>query len=122
MGRCSKQIGLFITAYLVLVILALSVPVTPLKQAMNNVFIFHIRLDHIFHGSLFVPWMFLQPAKNNRLKAGYWLAIGLVITVLAEYIQLGIPYRTFNVNDIRANVAGMLTGAVFYRLTMKHTR
>jgi len=114
MERCSKKIGLFTTAYLVLVILALSIPVNPVKQAMNNVFIFHIRLDHIFHGLLFVPWMFLQPVKGGRLKTGYWLAIGLVVAILVECIQVFIPYRTFNINDIRANMAGMLLGAIVY--------
>lgn len=46
---------------------------------------------------------------------------GLVVSAFSEGIQHVLPYRTFNVNDVIANVVGIILGTPFLFLHYKRS-
>jgi glycopeptide antibiotics resistance protein len=74
------------------------------------------RYDYLFHIILFIPWMVLsccrfREKKNNKF---FWVAVGagLLLAAVSEGVQLIVPARAFNPNDMLANGMGVLAGAL----------
>jgi len=44
------------------------------------------------------------------LKSLKWLLLGLLFASATEGLQYVLPYRTFNINDLMANLLGILVG------------
>ena len=76
------------------------------SAALNDVHIVHLRGDYFVHMLLFLPWAFFKPAIKLRL----WLLFltGLVFATGTEALQYLLPYRSYNINDMLANVAGVV--------------
>ena len=94
-------------AYVVL-IFVLSVMYIGDSAVLNNTFIISFRTDHVLHALAFVPWAFFCVKLNKKLLP--WFAFGMLYAVCAEGVQYLIPYRSFNINDMLANVLGVVTG------------
>ena len=75
---------------------------------------FQVRWDYIFHILVFIP----LPIFLNR-SSPYWVLISLVLTFFLEGIQLFLPYRSFNVIDILANLFGIIFGFLIIKLRLK---
>ena len=79
-----------------------------------------IRMDYLIHFCEY-GWMaflaFLSfSGKGFRLSAGRYLIISVCLTCFAlaeESHQKFIPGRTFNVNDIISDLAGIIAGLIF---------
>jgi hypothetical protein len=72
--------------YIVFVLLMVVLPLNGFSShALNNVYIVEIRLDHLLHGILFLPWFFIS-VRLRQLPVFYAVAAGIT---LAE--DLGIP-------------------------------
>ena len=91
-----------------------------------------IRWDYLLHALVYLPLplllglsirkgsgiTFVQPGphESEPSKTGnsrFWIRIiiySLLITVLLECLQLVIPYRAFNINDLLANGVGAVLG------------
>jgi glycopeptide antibiotics resistance protein len=66
-----------------------------------------------FAWSCFIPLGILLAisVKNPKLQnKTLGLLIGLSLAIIVELIQLYIPFRTFNINDLFANVLGVSLG------------
>ena len=44
------------------------------------------------------------------------LLVAFGMAIVLEYIQMLLPYRSFNINDLIANASGVLVGALIYPL------
>lgn len=72
-----------------------------------------LRLDYICHMLLFVPWMLLFPGRKLTTPI-IWFFSGLGVALLAEGVQVILPHRTFNLNDIIGNSIGVFVGLLIY--------
>lgn len=105
-------------AYSVLILLLVTLPINGEDQVLgqlNDNYVLQIRYDYISHTLLFIPWtMLVWWSWNLRLKSSNgrmaWFAASLGFAAFCEYIQLPLTYRTFNVNDLMANLLGVLLG------------
>lgn len=90
--------------------------VLPINSAgeLNNITIISFRGDYFFHALLFVPWAFFRPVF--RFANLHWLLVGLLFAAGSEGIQYLLPYRAYNVNDLVANMLGVVVGMLFYLL------
>jgi glycopeptide antibiotics resistance protein len=82
-----------------------------------------LRLDYLLHALLFIPlvslWRFGLPGHS------WWIVVagGLSLAAFCELIQLWVPYRGYNINDLIGNMTGMLLGIpVYYFLTLPRVR
>ena len=107
MGKIKK---LFL-AYVV-TIFVLSVMYIGDSSVLNNTFIISFRADHILHALVFVPWAFFCVKLNKKLLP--WFVWGLFYAICAEGIQYLIPYRSFNISDILANMIGAIVGFIIF--------
>ena len=78
--------------------------------AMINKLEFEFQADLFVHGFLLIPWMFFLPNTKKYL----WALAGVVFGVCLETTHYFLPYRTFNVNDIVANIIGLILGCIAF--------
>lgn len=74
-----------------------------------------IRLDHLSHALLFIPWVLLveygwalHQRSRNRIALSFVFA--LTFAAFCECLQLLLPYRAFTVSDLMANGLGICLG------------
>lgn len=118
-------------AYLLLLVAGTVIPLNT-STALNDNYTMSIRWDYLLHALVYLPLPLLLalgirkgsgehivkpgPRELEPLKTGavqYWIRIiiySLLITVLLECLQLVIPYRAFNINDLLANGVGAVLG------------
>ena len=108
-----KNIKLFTWIYLLILVLGSVLPINS-GTALNNTYIVKVRSDYLLHVFVLLPLpVFLSLSLRNR--AGIWLLVimlGLLVVVFCESIQMLIPYRAFNINDLFANGVGALIGLI----------
>lgn len=75
-------------------------------------FILGIRLDHLLHASLYVPCTWFLFRRRPWLTA-------CGIALLTEGLQHLLPWRGFDINDLLANLLGVLLGYLLLRLWRK---
>jgi len=98
--------------YIILVILISLVPIGGTSESLNNIHVLSFRLDYLLHALVFIPlfplWRWGWPHHNA------WMVLfaGLLLAVATEAVQLYIPYRAYNINDLLANAAGVLLGVL----------
>jgi len=97
-------------------ILALSAAIINTKVALNRTRVLEVRLDHLLHMLLFIPWMVLIRWRWSE-KEGYWfyflaMATGFLLACFSEGIQFFIPGRSSNLLDLLANFIGIFIGAL----------
>ena len=101
----------FITySYLLILLLGTVIPLNPVSSALNDNYTLHIRWDYLLHAMVYIP---LPVLLGLYLKKGSWIRIVLLtlpVTVLLEVLQMVIPYRFFNINDLMANCVGAIIG------------
>lgn len=100
---------------------------------LSDNYTMHIRWDYLLHGMIYLPvpgLLFLSlregPGNSAPRRTGNGrllvtvILVSLLVTVLFEGLQLVIPYRSFNINDMTANgvgaVIGLLLVLVFRKL------
>ncbi len=99
------------SSYLIVIILLVTLPINSAGD-LNSITIITFRGDYFFHALAFIPWYLFKPVFNHKhLK---WLAWGLLFAASTEGLQYILPYRAYNVNDLLANVIGIILGALLY--------
>ncbi len=101
----------FITySYLLILLLGTVIPLNPVSSTLNDNYTLHIRWDYLLHALVYIP---LPVLLGLYLKKGSWIRIVMLtlpVTVLLEVLQMVIPYRFFNINDLLANCVGAIIG------------
>jgi VanZ family protein len=78
-------------------------------EGLNNISILDLRADYILHAALYLPWVFLSVKAGKALPL--WIFWGMLFAAGTEGLQYLHPYRAFNINDLVANVVGVVVGA-----------
>ena len=108
---------LIFPAYLAALVLIALLPLNGPGSGMEDVFVLSLRLDYLLHGVMFVPFICLARRSPYRHFPGFLLLISaLAFAAFCEIIQWPLSYRAFNVNDLVANLAGVLVGWLLFIL------
>jgi hypothetical protein len=114
----SKRALTWLIIIYVLVILVLSTALINTKVALNRTWVLHVRLDHMLHVLMFIPWMALVRCRwNEKEGMGFIilaLVVGLLLASISEGVQLFIPKRAFYQTDLIANWLGIFVGGLIY--------
>ena len=97
-------------SYIICIAILVTIPVQRQGVIINNYHVVHIRLDHLLHGLLMMPWFFLS-IRLQGMKVLPAILLGILLALSAEGVQYFLPYRAFNVNDMISNVIGVMLGA-----------
>lgn len=110
--------------YIFLLFLIAIIPINGKKNTtINDTYILHFRLDHIFHVLFLLPWMSLlvlfPSSKNKKMSSIHncfdfkiikWFFFGLLLAFCTEGIQYFLSYRSFTFIDLLSNISGLLIG------------
>lgn len=99
--------------YALFIVLLVVLPINSTGE-LNDINIITFRGDYFFHVLVFIPWSFFQPALRNKTIT--WLLLGLIFASATESLQYLLPYRAWNINDLLANILGVILGFVLYKL------
>lgn len=90
-------------------------------SGLNDIYILNFRLDYLLHVLLYLPLAFLlDQAEIYSFK--FTVIIVLLLAVMMELVQFVLPYRTFNVNDLLANIVGGVFSVLILLLIKKITK
>ena len=109
-GRLSaseRTVKIIFSIYIGLIIL-LSVAYTGNNLELHKIFILYFRADHLIHVALFLPWAFFGVRMKNNLLL--WFCWGILFATGTEGLQYLLPYRSFNISDMIANMIGVVLG------------
>ena len=118
--QIQKKIDLLFWFYTVVIILLCILPINGFQSSLNNIYIMSVRLDYLVHLFLFIPWMFLlkyytlQSFHKSIGKTILFISAGCIFAFGSELIQLYLPFRAFNINDLIANMTGIGIGIIFF--------
>ena len=108
-----RNIKLLTWFYLLILVLGSVLPLNS-GTALNNTYVVEVRSDYLIHLLVMLPLATLV-VLSLRDKAWMWVRVillGMLIVAFCEAIQMLIPYRTFNINDLLANGVGALVGLI----------
>jgi VanZ family protein len=116
-------IRILLLSYLLAVVLMYVLPVNT-KGELNTQHVAGLRLDYLLHALLFLPLpVLLIDPKAKPGKFVLLFVAAVCVAGVTEYIHALIPYRSFNPNDLLANVCGAVIGGllvVVYRLLRRN--
>lgn len=114
--------------YLLLLLTGALIPLGMGSTALNNNYTFHVRADYLLHALFYIPLPVVLLLSRWGRRAGLMQVIlfSILAVVLFETVQMLVPYRAFNINDLIANGVGVLIGLlpalfVWRRLSEKST-
>ena len=99
--------------YFFAIILLITLPINK-SGSLNDITVVHLRGDYFFHILTFIPWAFFGLVMKKNLWI--WMIPGLLFAFGTELLQLILPWRRFNINDLIANGAGVLLGTLIFVL------
>ena len=106
--------------YMVCLAMLMWLPLDGLGVQLDN-FVFGIREDHLWHATVFVPCIWLvPPVRRRRLAWDFVLAFS--VALLMEGVQYYLPYRSFDINDIIADLLGIVLGWLVGRGVRRRAR
>lgn len=119
--------------YLFFLLLGTVLPMNRSSMVLNDNYTLHIRWDYLLHAIVYLPLPILlglslgkrsaqysDPRRNKYSMLLWVIFITLFTTVFLEALQLVIPYRAFNINDMLANGVGSFIGLVVV-LSLRNT-
>ena len=91
-------------------------------RSLNHHYLLMIRWDYLLHAIAYLPLPaliyfsygngFKTISRLNRQAWVIGLTLAFSIAAGFELLQLVIPYRSFNINDLTGNVGGVIAGSV----------
>ncbi|MFA7057834.1 MAG: VanZ family protein [Candidatus Cloacimonadales bacterium] len=107
----NKLTKLALIPYLIVLIAVSIMPLGSMSKQIMDVHVIKLRGDYFLHMLVYLPLITLIFLRFQKFK---WrmLFFALGIAVGLEYVQKLLPYRSFNINDLVANVAGVILGMV----------
>lgn len=112
--RVKLNSKLLVILYLGLLLLGSVVPIGNWSSdiLMDN-YTLDIRWDYLLHAIIYLPLplILFNGLRRMNSSATIWIVtISMLIPVLFEVLQMLIPYRSFNINDLIANFMGVILG------------
>ena len=100
--------------YLLLLLTGALIPLGMGSAALNNNYTFHIRADYLLHALFYIPLpvVLLLSRWGRRVGLMQVILFSMLVVVLFETVQMLVPYRAFNINDLIANGVGVVIGLV----------
>jgi VanZ family protein len=99
-------------------------PINGKESALNNNYILHIRWDYLGHfvayGLLGVLGFLYAKAKQINPAIAIFLLLSLAVS--AELLQKLISWRSFNINDLAANLMGTVMGTLGIMILISFNR
>jgi glycopeptide antibiotics resistance protein len=108
-----KNIKYITWLYLLILVLGFVLPINN-GTMVNNNYVVEVRADYLLHTMVLLPLPVLLTLRF-RNSTSVWVKVilyGLLMVIFCEGLQLLIPYRTFNINDLFANGVGVLIGLI----------
>ena len=118
--------------YLLILLLGTVLPLNSVSSPLNDNYTLHIRWDYLLHALVYIPLpvllgLYLKRRSTEQSepqigKYRLWIQVvffSLFITALFEILQLLIPYRAFNINDLMANGVGAIIGLMLIPILWK---
>lgn len=106
--------------YFLLLAFLMWAPINGTALRLNN-FILGIRIDHLFHASIFLLCaFFLMDILRYRPLPVLLLSVAIALTT--ESVQYLLPFRAFDVNDLLANFIGVTLGWLVIQPYIKRKR
>jgi len=93
--------------YLFILLVGSVIPVNSVSTVLGDNYTLHIRWDYLLHALVYMPLPVLMALNYKR---GALISFGFA--ALFELLQMIIPYRAFNINDLVANGVGVVLGLV----------
>jgi len=86
--------------------------------ALNNNYVLQVRADYLLHSIFYIPLplILLLSPLGRRVGGMQVVLFSMVVVVLFETVQMLVPYRAFNINDMFANGVGVILGLGLYAL------
>jgi glycopeptide antibiotics resistance protein len=109
--KANKFISALFLLYLLTILLLVTLPLNSARE-LNNITIIQLRGDYFFHILLFLPWMGFVSAFGWPYFL--WLLSGFCFAGASEFLQYFLSYRAYNVNDLIANISGVLLGSLLF--------
>lgn len=108
-----KHIKWITWLYLLILVLGSVLPLNN-GTTLNNNYIVEVRTDYLLHALVLLPLPVLLTLRfrNSTSLWGRVILFGLLMVIFCEGVQMLIPYRTFNINDLFANGIGVLIGLI----------
>ena len=119
-------------SYLVLLLIGTLIPLTPISTTLNDNYTLNIRWDYLLHAAAYLPlpvlmWLYLEKGSfmsDQSIGGAGRFLLGVVlfplfIASLFEAMQLIIPYRRFNINDMMASCMGVIIGLALLPMLKK---
>ena len=101
--------------YLFLLLVAAVIPLG-MGNTLNNNYTFHVRADYLLHAIFYIPLPLVLLLSQWGRREGWMpvILLSLVVVVLFETLQMLVPYRAFNINDLFANGVGVVIGLLLF--------
>ena len=117
-----KTVRLATLLYTGVILLLMALPINGENQLLGELkdnYVLQIRFDYISHMLMFVPWALMraygwQLHRLNTIQIGLYCLLALFFAFFCEYLQLLLPYRTFNIIDLVSNSLGVILGYALY--------
>jgi len=83
---------------------------------LTNNYTLNIRWDYLLHFIVYMPlpillyFRFIQAQRSGAVVKV--IIMSLLISPLLELLQLVLPFRSFNINDLYANMGGVVLGLI----------
>jgi len=113
--------------YIVSVVVLCVVPINTTSSDINEIYIIDIRFDYLTHFLMFIPFLvFGRLINESKIEKPLkyllgWLFMGICFAIASEVIQLFLSYRAYNINDIIANITGILLGLFSFLFRLNTT-
>ena len=111
--------------YLLILLIGTLIPLGPMNTTLNDNYTLNIRWDYLIHVLVYMPfpyliWLYqkrgsLESDQPTGSKVKFWLLVILVPLITAslfEAMQIVLPYRRFNINDMLAGGIGGMIGLI----------
>ena len=102
--------------YLLMLLTAALIPIGNETQMLLSNFTLHIRADYLVHALIYLPLPVVLLLSRWGRRVGWMpvILLSMTVVVLFETVQMLIPYRSFNINDLIANGIGVLIGLLLF--------
>lgn len=114
MNEQRKTAGYLAGAYLLGLVVISLMPTGGLNISLESVKVVSLRADYLLHALAFIPFFGLWKWRWPHHPWWAVVLIGLLVAAASEGSHYVIPYRSYNVNDLIANMLGVSIGALLF--------